>query len=205
MSSVVRLDYTHSFNKFTLLPSRVYFYTRKPQKTLTWSLRTVPLSRPPTWTILRGVSPSLNWKGTLEQNKLSSNLVPVLNPVHAPRVMTAATRHPGKFMETARSPDTSHGEPSEWTWWSLPSASLLLRCSAGRDPRWAETNHTFARNSSRLMQVKHFTLLWLFVHSCLSESCGGGRGTRRPCLSAAMRCMTPSRYVFTNLGTNFKT
>lgn len=50
---------------------------------------------------------------------------------------------------------------------------------------------TVSRKQSSFLKIKTFNDI---LRSCLRERCGGGRGMRRPCLSAAMLFMTPSRY-----------
>lgn len=72
----------------------------------------------------------------------------------------------------------------------------------------------FAGNLSILMQLitvstKQISFLIIksfnnILRSCLRERCDGGRGMRRPCLSAAMLFMTPSRYHFWNTATCFR-
>ncbi len=136
---------------------RVSCCTRKLQETLTWSLKTVLLDPPPTWTALRGVSPSLNSprRRNQEQNSQRQKMACRLSVhprtravlevtcrhghVHTLRVLCPLKRKDGRWSRQ-NLPDTNRGEPWDWTWWSLPSASLLLLCSAGLDPRWPLLN-----------------------------------------------------------------
>lgn len=54
---------------------------------------------------------------------------------------------------------------------------------------------TVSPKQSSFLKIKTFNNI---LRSCLRERCDGGRGMRRPCLSAAMLSMTPSRYHFWN-------
>lgn len=104
--------------------------TRKPQGTPTWSLTTAQLSPPPTWTALRGASPSSNWTREREggrrrrrrraTEKLQTHVNQTQRQVHG-----LWTKEPNR------------GGRWGWTWWSHPSASSHSHCWDGRDPKWA--------------------------------------------------------------------
>lgn len=137
--------------------SRVSCCTRKPPETRTWSLRTVPVGPPPTWTASRGVSPSSNWPRRRDDElnirrqpqKTACEPSAHLNRIHTAGsrlVNAAAVRMKNWRWIRQNKPDTNCGEPWESTWSCLPSASLLLLCWAGPDPRWASRDEPKYQN-----------------------------------------------------------
>lgn len=122
---------------------RDFCCTRKLPETHTWSRRMALLGLPPTWTALKGVSPSLNWpKGRNKKARSQRSKM-----IWKPRMfsdLTCRQTQINNYVSSVRITrwklhHTKYGELWGWTWWSLRSVNLLLLCWAGPDPRWSLT------------------------------------------------------------------